>query len=84
MSKWFNRLNHENSGADFFHDNTDNGDESPAFVGFVSFVTGKENKCDLIENLEERAAIMEFDAGMPRHEAEKAALDDLMRRRPNE
>ncbi|MFP4465289.1 MAG: hypothetical protein ACLFP8_08755 [Alphaproteobacteria bacterium] len=84
MNKWFDRLKHENSGADFFHDKTDNSDESHAFVGFVSFVTGKENECDLIESLEERAAIMEFDAGMPRCEAEKAALRDLTERKPDE
>lgn len=33
---------------------------------------------DQKENYEERAAIMEFDAGLPRREAEKLALQDVL------
>ena len=38
---------------------------------------------DLREDFDERAGIMEFDAGLPRAHAECLALIDLLRRYPN-
>jgi hypothetical protein len=38
---------------------------------------------DLREDFDERAGIMEFDAGLPRDHAECLALIDLLRRYPN-
>jgi hypothetical protein len=38
---------------------------------------------DLREDFDERAGIMEFDAGLPREHAECLALIDLLRRYPN-
>lgn len=32
------------------------------------------------EDYEERAAIMQYEAGLTRHEAERAALEDVLRR----
>jgi len=45
--------------------------------------TIRQYKADLVaflENYEERAAIMEFDGGMTRQEAETAAWEDLSKR----
>ena len=38
---------------------------------------------DLRERYEERAAIMEFDGGLPRAEAEKLALQDVLSNSPS-
>lgn len=41
----------------------------------------KRQLSDVIEHFTERAAIREHDGGMPRAEAERAALDDVRRKR---
>ena len=38
---------------------------------------------DLLERYEERAVIMEFDGGIPRAEAEKLALQDVLSNSPS-
>ena len=43
----------------------------------------KQLDADLREDFDERAGIMEFDAGLPRPHAECLALIDLLRRYPN-
>jgi hypothetical protein len=47
-----------------------------------AIVALKDGLLDLIEGIEERAAIHEFDAGMPRSLAEDRALSDCMGRHP--
>lgn len=44
----------------------------------------EEQKLAAIEDWQERAAIMEFDAGMPRPNAESMALRDVVDRRGQE
>lgn len=42
--------------------------------------TTKRTLADVLEHFNERAAIREYDGGMSRAEAERAALDDVRRK----
>lgn len=54
--------------------------DAPAGAVTAAVLLGlREHKAAILEAFEERAAIMEYDAGMPRAEAEARAWRDVLR-----